>query len=83
MTDDRFYVEVEYSLRGVEVTGLRLAETACSQTITPPNWLERKIGITFEGQVRAAVERTQHICDRLNKRLDKAQEVCKAVEEQS
>lgn len=78
--DDRFYVEVEYSSRGVVVTGRRLSETACSQTISPPNWLYRKFGITFEGEVRAAIERTQHLCDKLNKRLDEAQQVCKAVE---
>lgn len=85
MTDDarfpQFHVRVEYSSRGVEVAGRRLAETACSQTISQPHWLERMIGITFEGQVRGAIERTQRICDRLNKRCDEAQRVCEAVEE--
>ena len=84
MTDDAiFHVIVGYSSRGVEVTGQRLAEVACSQTITSPNWLKRMIGITFEGQVRGAVERTQRICDRLNKRIDEAQKICEAVESQS
>lgn len=42
------------------------------KTVSSPNWLEMKLGITFESKLNKAIINTKKICDNWNRKVDKA-----------
>lgn len=63
--------QVEESIRVYPVKGF-VGVRGCSKYVSPPNWIERKLGITFQIKIKNAIRDTQSLCDKWNKEIDKA-----------
>ena len=81
-SENRYYVEIDYTTTFVRVSCKRGTETESLQYIHAPTFIEKLVGTSLITNTRRQVKRAQDRCDRLNKTLDDMKMVCEEAEKE-